>query len=161
MTDETDDGESLRQVFDRLYQHWAQIERDEVVGEALQEKLLSTLKGLEKVSLSVSKLGLFGVNEVYEELETSHLRFMLTPLMSARLLLKLNTKDREDLLNTADIYLKDFLVRLKLYEIIQTKLPFDVETENAAQQSSTKASNKSSAETVVKDSKLREETVQR
>lgn len=68
-------------------------------------------------------MGLFSSNESVEEVATSDLKFFLLPVLLGDLSLKLNSEDRLNILNVAEVYFKDFLQRCKEYTVGGVDIP--------------------------------------
>ena len=78
---------------------------------------------LEDATRLVSSLGLFSSNEMIEEVATSELKFFLLPVLLGDLTLKLNSDDRLNILNVAEVYFQDFLQRCKEYSVGGLNIP--------------------------------------
>lgn len=83
----------------------------------------TTIQILEDATRLVSSLGLFSSNENVDEVATSDLKFFLLPVLLGDLSLKLNSEDRLNILNVAEIYFQDFLQRCKEYSVGGVDIP--------------------------------------
>lgn len=73
---------------------------------------------------------MFSSNENLEEVPSENLKYFLLPALLGSLVLKLQSSDRLNNLETAEIYFKDFLKRLQDYEIIGHERLQAMEEEN-------------------------------
>lgn len=89
----------------------------------LQAKVRSCIQILEDGTRLVSSLGLFSTNESVDEVATNDLKFFLLPVLLGDLSLKLNSDDRLNTLNVAEVYFQDFLQRCKDYSVGGLDIP--------------------------------------
>lgn len=82
-----------------------------------QLNVKSAMRHFENATRLVSYVGLFSRNEGVEEIATNDLQYFLLPAFLGTLTLKLTTGDRKDIINTAEIYFKDFLTRCNDYNL--------------------------------------------
>jgi immunoglobulin-binding protein 1 len=71
----------------------------------------------------VSISGIFSSNESIEEVATNNIRYFLLPALLGTLSLKLCVEDRFNVIQTAEIYFRDFLTRCKSYAIVDVEIP--------------------------------------
>ncbi|KZS09683.1 Immunoglobulin-binding protein 1 [Daphnia magna] len=88
-----------------------------------QTKVKMCIHILEDATRLVSALGLFSNNENVEEVATNDLKFFLLPVLLGDLNLKLNSDDRLNILNVAEVYFQDFLQRCKDYSVTGLDIP--------------------------------------
>jgi immunoglobulin-binding protein 1 len=77
----------------------------------------------EDVTRLVSVAGIFSCNESIEEVATKNIRYFLLPALLGTLSLKLCVEDRSNVIQTAEVYFRDFLKRCKSYAIIDVEIP--------------------------------------
>ena len=82
-----------------------------------QGKVQKSMQHLEHVTRTVSQIGMFSSNELIDEVSTDCLQYLLLPFLLGKLSLKLNSKDRSNVLEVAEVYLKDYLQRCQEYEL--------------------------------------------
>lgn len=78
---------------------------------------------LERSTELVNALQLFSSNERLEDIQTAHLKYLLTPAFLGNLTSKLKSDDRLEIVNLAIVYYCDFLQRLYDYKLILEKPP--------------------------------------
>uniref|UniRef100_A0A914VXC3 TAP42-like protein n=1 Tax=Plectus sambesii TaxID=2011161 RepID=A0A914VXC3_9BILA len=114
----------LHAQLDECEQVIAGLENESASDPAVQEKLKRCVAKLEEVTRRVSSLAMFSPNEHFDELATGHLRFLLLPAYLGQATQNLQSDDRSELLENAEVYFKDFLTRLHGYGIIDQRLPW-------------------------------------
>jgi len=72
---------------------------------------------LEDATRLVSVADVFSSNERIEEVPTEHIQYFLLPALLGSLTLKLTSGDRKEIINTAEVYFKDFLSRCSAYGV--------------------------------------------
>lgn len=90
-----------------------------------QDAVKMCIKSLEKCTHMVNELNLFSSNEAIEEVETSSIKYLLLPALLGYLNLNLQSKElseRYKILEIAEVYFRDFLLRCKNYELSKRKL---------------------------------------
>ena len=88
-----------------------------------QVKIRKAMRLLEDATRLVSLSGMFSTNESIDEVPTKNIKYLLLPALLGTLTLKLCVDDRKNVIETAEVYLKDYLVRCKNYEIIDYEIP--------------------------------------
>ena len=71
----------------------------------------------------VSLSGMFSSNETVEEIPTKNIRYLLLPALLGTLSLKLCVENRMNVIETAEVYFRDYLTRCKNYAIIDYEIP--------------------------------------
>lgn len=99
------------------------------------------IKLLEDCTLMVNELSLFSSNESIEEIATTNIKYLLLPALLADLTLKSQITDRSEVIETAEIYFKDFIQRLNDYQICN----IDIEQNDPKDSPQPMASNPSMA----------------
>lgn len=69
----------------------------------------------EQATRLVSIAGIFSTNEDISEIATNDIQYLLLPALLGSLSLKLTSGERKEVVNVAEIYFKDFLVRCSQY----------------------------------------------
>ncbi|MCL4145625.1 UNVERIFIED_CONTAM: hypothetical protein GTU68_039531 [Idotea baltica] len=118
-SNENDDFPTISKTFDDQLQKCFEIENTvlSTTDEELQNKISSTIKILEELTINISYLGVFSTNEAIEEISTNSLKFMMLPVLLGSLTLKLLKQPREEALEMASVYFKDFLKRCFHYQL--------------------------------------------
>lgn len=78
---------------------------------------------LEDATRLISMTGLFSSNESVEEVATVDLKLLLLPALLGSLSLKLCVEDRMEIIQTAEVYFRDYLRRCKDYGVIDVEIP--------------------------------------
>nr|XP_018899637.1 PREDICTED: immunoglobulin-binding protein 1b [Bemisia tabaci] len=90
----------------------------------IQYRVKKCMNLLEDTTRLVSETGMFSSNESISEIATSHIKFLLLPALLGSLALKLTTSgDRTEIVQTAEVYFRDFLQRCKDYGLTDIQLP--------------------------------------
>jgi immunoglobulin-binding protein 1 len=71
----------------------------------------------------VSITDIFSSNESIEEVASKNIRYFLLPALLGTLSLKLCVEDRSNVVQTAEVYFRDFLRRCKSYDIVDIEIP--------------------------------------
>lgn len=82
---------------------------------SVQLNVKKAMHSLESATRLVSLTDLFSRNETIDEIATEDLQYMLLPALLGSLSLKLTTGERKDIIDTAEVYFKDFLHRSNNY----------------------------------------------
>lgn len=82
---------------------------------SVQLNVKKAMHSLESATRLVSLTDLFSKNETIDEIATEDLQYMLLPALLGSLSLKLTTGERKDIIDTAEVYFKDFLQRSNNY----------------------------------------------
>lgn len=88
-----------------------------------QIQIKKAMRLFEDATRLVSIADIFSSNESIEEVATKNIRFFLLPALLGTLTLKLCVEDRSSVIQTAEVYFRDFLRRCKNYDIIDTEIP--------------------------------------
>lgn len=81
------------------------------------------MKLFEDATRLASMTSLFSSNESIEEVATNNLKYFLLPSLLGNLTQKLCVTERTEVVDTADIYFRDFLQRCKDYAITDIEIP--------------------------------------
>lgn len=81
------------------------------------------MRMLEEATRLTSLAGVFSTNESVEEVATDNLRLFLLPALLGTLALKLTVTNRIEVVETSDIYFRDFLQRCNDYGISNVDIP--------------------------------------
>ncbi|XP_014287729.1 immunoglobulin-binding protein 1b [Halyomorpha halys] len=102
----------------------------------IQNKIKQAMRMLEEATRLTSMGGIFSSNESVDEVATENLRLFLLPALLGTLALKLTVRSRIEVVETSDIYFRDFLQRCNDYGISNVDIPppvsFECEEENKA-----------------------------
>lgn len=82
-----------------------------------QAKIKKCIQLFEDCTRLVSICGLFSSNENYAELPTNDLKYLLLPYFLGMLSQKICGGSRADIIEAAEVYFKDFLIRCSDYEL--------------------------------------------
>lgn len=99
--------------------------RIDVISYRIQEKVKKAINLLEKATEMVNKLELFSVNETIDDVTTKSVRYLLLPALLGYFSSKLQSKARKDIIQIAEIYYKDFLKRVRSYEVCPVDYDID------------------------------------
>lgn len=94
-----------------------------IVYFCFQVKVKKAMRLFEEATELVSMAGIFSSNESIEEVATNNIRYFLLPALLGTLSLKLCVEDRFNVVETAEIYFRDFLRRCKSYAIVDVGIP--------------------------------------
>ncbi|XP_031632323.1 immunoglobulin-binding protein 1 [Contarinia nasturtii] len=92
-------------------------------SQEFQENVKKCIKLFEDSTRLVSVCGLFSTNELYTELPTSDLKYLLLPFFLGILTQKICGGSRSDIVEVAEVYFKDFLKRCSEYGIYDDVKP--------------------------------------
>ncbi|XP_023325696.1 immunoglobulin-binding protein 1b isoform X2 [Eurytemora carolleeae] len=125
MTAPDKNEESLSEMFDRGLGLQEEIENSPEPSNSpeYQNKVKKGILILEDATRFVSSLDLFSRNENYKELETSHLKYFLLPVLLADLNSRLTEGERENIVEICQIYYIDFLTRTNDYGFGDVRIP--------------------------------------
>lgn len=129
----SDEGTSLKDVFEQGFLLHSQIEDDDEpsTSEAFQKKVTTAVDHFLRATEMVNSLGLFSTNEELAEVPTSELRFLLLPAFLGDLFLRKMDPDRLTILNIAKVYFVDYLRRCKNYGVTNIDLSRFMENSNS------------------------------
>ncbi|CAB3401710.1 unnamed protein product [Caenorhabditis bovis] len=131
--DEHDDEISLTSLFDSAHKFVSDIESGAFTTPEIQPRLAENIANLETLTILVNKLGLFSSNELIDDVPTASLRYLLIPCYLG--VLHQNTmaepKTRLDALRKSKIYYRNFLERLRNLGLIDYRLPWVLDEEEA------------------------------
>lgn len=88
---------------------------------------------MEKATHLINAAGVFSSNETVDEIPSQNIKYLLIPGFLGSLLLKVQTSDRLNTLETAEIYFKDFIKRAQEYEIVGSFKLDDTDENSSAQ----------------------------
>ena len=116
--DENED-KKVSALFDKGFELYQEISKSNEPTNSgkVQINIHRAIKYLEDSTKLVSFVGLFSSNESIEEIATADLKLLLLPALLAQLTLKLQSENRLNIIESAEIYFKDFLQRCKDYDI--------------------------------------------
>ncbi|RWS10868.1 immunoglobulin-binding protein 1-like protein, partial [Dinothrombium tinctorium] len=108
-------GESIVYHFDRIspYSH------SDICSQRNVEDGISLLEDCTRI---INDLQLYSINETLDDLSNASLKYLIIPALLGSFTLKLTSHKRTDILQTARVYFKDYLKRLKSYEITDLEL---------------------------------------
>uniref|UniRef100_A0A1B6DT47 Immunoglobulin-binding protein 1 n=1 Tax=Clastoptera arizonana TaxID=38151 RepID=A0A1B6DT47_9HEMI len=120
----------LSDLYDEAYSLYEEIQQTDQPTNSgiIQHKIQTAIKFLEGVTQRVSIANIFSTNENVEEVATCDLKFFLLPFLLGNLILKLSSKERNNIVQTADIYFRDFIQRCKDYSIVDIDIPEPTES---------------------------------
>ncbi|GAB0087263.1 immunoglobulin-binding protein 1 [Sergentomyia squamirostris] len=84
-----------------------------------QTEIKRCMKLFEDATRLINAIGMFSANERFEEIPTSHLKYMLLPYFLAQLTQKLTGGDRQEIVEAAEVYYKDFFKRCTEYGLAE------------------------------------------
>lgn len=96
--------EKIRHIFEEIQD-----------GNLEEQDIKDTLDQLLKIFENVAKLGIFSINEEFNEINTEDLKFLLIPYYQAELIQRFN-ENRLDKLNFAYKFYEEFFKILDLYK---------------------------------------------
>lgn len=117
------------------------------------------MKLFEDATRLASVTSVFSSNESIEEVATNDLKYFLLPSLLGNLTQKLSVTDRTEVINTADIYFRDFLQRCKDYGITDVDLP-EPEKEEDDHNIATQSSRPSPAQSLMNATRNRASKIQ-
>ncbi|XP_046672286.1 immunoglobulin-binding protein 1 [Homalodisca vitripennis] len=115
----------LREIFEEghvIYEEILNTDQPTNSGD-IQVKIRRAMKLFEDATKLASITSMFSSNESVEEVATQDLQFFLLPSLLGNLTQKLSVTDRIEVVETADIYFRDFLQRCKDYGITDVDIP--------------------------------------
>lgn len=111
----------LKEIFDEGYQMMND-PRDDNTPRATTEfqvKMKKCIGLFEDATRLVSLVGMFSSNESFEEIPTENLRYLLLPFYLGQMTQRLCNVDREQVVEVAEVYFKDFLSRCENYRLYE------------------------------------------
>lgn len=123
--DETRETNNLSQLFEEGYALFEDVSNSDQPTNSteVQVKVRRCMKLFEDTTRLASVIGMFSRNESVEEIATNDLKFFLLPALLGMLSLKLTSRERLQIVQTADIYFRDYIQRCKDYGITNLELP--------------------------------------
>lgn len=123
--DETQETKNLSQLFEDGYALFEDVSNSDQPTNStdVQVKIRRCMKLFEDATRLVSVIGMFSRNESVEEIATNDLKFFLLPALLGMLSLKITSPERLEIVQTADIYFRDYVQRCKDYGITDVELP--------------------------------------
>lgn len=127
--------ETLSTLFDKALSSYESLmeSTEDFRSETFQVQVKKTILMLEDATRAVSLLDIFSRNERVDEMATPHLPLMLLPALLAQLQSKVYdpATPRTETIRIAEVYYRDFLERIRDYEVIpDLKIP-EINTEPA------------------------------
>lgn len=118
------DAQDLCQIFDSSLQIVQSLDENNILesnSNEYQELVSEGIRRLEQVTQLINTINLFSVNESLDEVPSTDIKYLLTPALLAYLSEKSLRKDRTECIEVSQIYYKDFLTRLRDYEVIPSR----------------------------------------
>nr|CAD7412238.1 unnamed protein product [Timema poppensis] len=111
----------------------------------VQTDIKKAMRLLEDATNLVSLVDVFSSNETVDEVATDNIKYFLLPALLGTLSLKLCIEDRMQVVDTAEVYFRDFLKRCNSFAItnIQVPAPRGADSEQTAVELSSAASRPS------------------
>lgn len=121
--------------------------------------MADAIERLEKMTKNINTLAIFSANETMDEIQTEHLKYLLLPALLADFTLKNQRYDRVQVLETGQIYYRDYIQRLNDYQFCDVNL----NTNNDEDESKTKsvASSTNQVDLLLRQAQARESKIQR
>uniref|UniRef100_A0A2M3Z9C3 Putative immunoglobulin-binding protein 1 n=1 Tax=Anopheles braziliensis TaxID=58242 RepID=A0A2M3Z9C3_9DIPT len=116
----------LSEIFDEGYG----ILKQTLDAGTSQNEINKCMRAFEDATRLVSLVGMFSSNESIEEVPTENLRYLLLPYYLGRMSCQLQSQDRKEVVEVAEIYYKDFLKRCEQYGLFEKP---DHDTDSLAQ----------------------------
>ncbi|XP_021915918.1 immunoglobulin-binding protein 1 isoform X2 [Zootermopsis nevadensis] len=115
----------ISQIFDEGMKIFEDVSKtsEATNSSTVQVKVKKAMRLFEEATELVSMAGIFSSNESIEEVATNNIRYFLLPALLGTLSLKLCVEDRFNVVETAEIYFRDFLRRCKSYAIVDVGIP--------------------------------------
>jgi len=132
---DSDQQKKLTEIYEEGYNLYEEIlHTDQPTNSGdIQVKIRRAMKLFEDATRLASISSLFSSNESVDEVATNDLKYFLLPALLGELTQKLSVTDRTEVVDTADIYFRDFLQRCKDYGITDVEVPMPaLETEEQA-----------------------------
>ncbi|XP_067008922.1 immunoglobulin-binding protein 1 [Anabrus simplex] len=126
MADKCDaDDRRLSDIFDEGLELFNELSKssEPTNSSSVQGKVHKSMHLLEDATRLVSLAGMFSSNETEEEIPTSNIKFLLLPALLGTLSLKVCSDDRMQIVETAEVYFRDYLQRCKDYGITDVEIP--------------------------------------
>jgi len=96
---------------------------EETNSETFQAKVKKGILMLEDATRLVSVLDIFSKNEHFSEIPTEHLKYLLLPVLLGDLNNKIVDSERAQVIETSQIYYRDYLQRCKDYGLADITVP--------------------------------------
>uniref|UniRef100_A0A8D8ZPP4 Immunoglobulin-binding protein 1 n=1 Tax=Cacopsylla melanoneura TaxID=428564 RepID=A0A8D8ZPP4_9HEMI len=122
---------TLSSLFDEALLEYEKISNCDLPTNSsdIQYKIKKCMTMLEDCTRMVSLANIFSTNEHVDEIATNNVKYFLLPILLGYLTLKVTHGDRLELIQTADIYFRDFLKRCKDYSITDVEVEDEKEDE--------------------------------
>ncbi|KAL1123208.1 hypothetical protein AAG570_002295 [Ranatra chinensis] len=129
MASGSNDDTKLLDLFDEGYALFESVSHcDEPTNSVcIQSKIKQAMRMLEDCTRLTSMAGVFSSNESLEEIPSENLRLLLLPALLGTLALKLTVPNRMEVVETSDVYFRDFIQRCNDYGISDIHLEPPVE----------------------------------
>lgn len=92
---------------------------------------------MEEATHMVNQIGLFSKNEDIEEISTADIKYLLLPALLGSVIIKCTFSNRNEILDIAEVYFKDYLNRCKDYGITEVAIPNSKEFSKVSSHSDT------------------------
>lgn len=127
MESQTTDDRKLYAIFDQAFDMYYSFEKcnDPTNSPEFQANIKKCIGFFEECTNLVNIANLFSSNETFNEIPTNNVKYLLLPYFLGKLTQKLCGGSREEIVNVAEVYFKDFLKRLSEYSFT------DENTQNA------------------------------
>ncbi|XP_018783416.1 PREDICTED: immunoglobulin-binding protein 1 [Bactrocera latifrons] len=111
--------QSLQAIFSKGWEGFEELEETSLPFNSAeyQRKVKETMKKFEEATTIVNQIGLFSPNELIDEVSTDSLQYLMLPFYLGKIALKLQQESRDEVLQIAEVYFKDFLQRCQEYEL--------------------------------------------
>lgn len=87
-----------------------------------QRDIRKAIELFEQATRLVSLADVFSSNEELDELATNDIQYLLLPALLGLLTAKITTRNRKEVLDVAEVYYKDFLLRTNQYKLSNYKV---------------------------------------
>lgn len=161
--DETQETKNLSQLYEDGYALFEEVSNTDQPTNStdVQVKIRRCMKLFEDATRLVSLIGMFSRNESVEEIATNDLKFFLLPVLLGILSLKITSPDRLEIVQTADIYFRDYIQRCKDYGITEVELPNSQDADESMENGGPPRTTRSPAESLIAAARNRSSKIQR
>ncbi|KAH9521208.1 Immunoglobulin (CD79A) binding protein 1 [Dermatophagoides farinae] len=158
--DENELHESLASSFQKILDINEELNHSSMsTNDPKYQAMADAIERLEKMTKNINTLAIFSANETMDEIQTEHLKYLLLPALLADFTLKNQRYDRVQVLETGQIYYRDYIQRLNDYQFCDVNL----NTNNDEDESKTKsvASSTNQVDLLLRQAQARESKIQR
>ncbi|XP_011189833.2 immunoglobulin-binding protein 1 [Zeugodacus cucurbitae] len=113
--------QSLQAIFTKGWEGYEELEETSLPFNSTeyQRKVKDAMTKFEEATTVVNQIGLFSPNELIDEVSTDSLQYLMLPFFLGKVSLKLQQESRDEVLQIAEVYFKDFLQRCQEYELCE------------------------------------------